>query len=133
MTPQSFPQSHRLKKPAEFERVFQRKASAADGVLIVYLAESDLPHPRLGVSVSKKVGNAVRRNRFKRLFREAYRLSRIDFPNVDLIVIPKPCPKDVWPTLEQVKASLVKLVRQAASKMRPKPKPEATPCVNSSP
>jgi len=95
MTAQSFPQSHRLKKPAEFERVFQRKASAADGLLIVYLAESDRTHPRLGVSVSRKVGNAVRRNRFKRLFREAYRLQKIDFPSVDMIAIPKPCPKDV--------------------------------------
>src|SRR6476660_2045096 len=103
----TFPQSRRMKTPAEFDRCFARKRSASDGVLIVYACENGLDHPRLGCSVSKKVGNAVVRNRFKRLFREAFRLSQKDLPaGVDLILIPRPGPA---PALDAVRASLVKL------------------------
>src|SRR3954451_5268522 len=85
----TFPQSRRMKTPAEFERCYARKRSASDGGLIVYAAENGRPHPRLGCSVSRKVGGAVVRNRYKRLFREAFRLAQHDLPpGGDLIVIP---------------------------------------------
>jgi ribonuclease P protein component len=121
----TFPQTHRMKTPAEFERCYARKRSASDGVLIVYACENNLPHPRLGCSVSKKVGNAVVRNRYKRLFREAFRLTQHELPvGVDLILIPRPGDE---PTLDALKASLVKLAQQAAKKLgegkKPAPKP----------
>lgn len=113
----TFPQSRRLKSPAEFERVFARKRSAADGVLIVYACENGLNHPRLGCSVSKKIGNAVVRNRYKRLFREAFRLLQHELPSgVDLVLIPKPGPE---PTLETMKVTLLKLAKQAAKRLEP--------------
>ena len=113
----TFPQSRRLKTPAEFERCYARKRSASDGVLIVYAGENGRDHPRLGCSVSKKVGNAVVRNRYKRLFREAFRLSQHDLPaGVDFILIPRPGPE---PTIDVVKASLVRLARQAARRLGP--------------
>jgi ribonuclease P protein component len=113
--PLTFPQSRRMKTPAEFDRCYKRKRSASDDVLIVYACENGLEHPRLGCSVSKKVGNAVVRNRYKRLFREAFRLTQHDLPaGVDFILIPRPGPE---PTLEVLKASLVKLARQAAKKL----------------
>ena len=115
--PQSltFPQSRRIKAPAEFDRVYARKRSASDAVLIVYACENTLGHPRLGCSVSRKVGGAVIRNRYKRLFREAFRLNQHELPvGVDLIVIPRPGPE---PTLEMVRQSLVKLARQAARRL----------------
>src|SRR4051812_50043073 len=91
--PLTFPQSRRMKTPAEFDRCYKRKRSASDGVLIVYACENDLPHPRLGCSVSRKVGNAVVRNRYKRLFREAFRLSQHDLPaGVGFILVPPPGP-----------------------------------------
>src|SRR5262245_42562256 len=117
----TFPQSHRMKTPAEFERCYARKRSASDGVLVVYACENGLAHPRLGCSVSKKVGNAVVRNRYKRLFREAFRLAQHDLPaGVDLILIPRPGPE---PALEAVRASLVKLASQAARKLGEAKKP----------
>jgi ribonuclease P protein component len=113
----TFPQSHRMKTPGEFDRCYKRKKSASDGVLVVYACENGLPHPRLGCSVSKKVGNAVVRNRYKRLFREAFRLTQHDLPpGVDLILIPRPGDE---PAMETVKGSLVKLAHQAARKLGP--------------
>jgi ribonuclease P protein component len=113
--PLTFPQSRRLKTPAEFDRAYARKRSASDGVLVVYACENGLGHPRLGCSVSRKVGNAVVRNRYKRLFREAFRLLQHELPQgVDFILIPRHGPE---PTLEQVKASLLKQARYAAKKL----------------
>lgn len=119
MPPLTFPQTHHMKTPAEFERCYARKRSASDGLLIVYACENDRAHPRLGCSVSKKVGNAVVRNRYKRLFREAFRHAQHDLPpGVDLILIPRPGP---YPALDALTASLVKLAHQAARKFGPKP------------
>lgn len=113
--PLAFPQTHRMKTPAEFDRCYKRKRSASDDVLIVYACENGLGHPRLGCSVSRKVGGAVVRNRYKRLFREAFRLSQHDLPaGVDFILIPRP---GVEPTLDAVRGSLLKLARLAARKL----------------
>ena len=111
----TFPQSRRIKTPADFERCYARKKSASDGVLVVYVCENGLPHPRLGCSVSKKVGNAVVRNRYKRLFREAFRLMQHSLPvGVDIILIPRSGDE---PALDAVKESLVKLSHQAARRL----------------
>lgn len=111
----TFPQSRRMKTPADFDRCYKRKRSASNDVLIIYACENGLDHPRLGCSVSKKVGNAVVRNRYKRLFREAFRLAQHELPpGVDLILIPRPGEE---PTLAQVRESLVKLAKQAAGKL----------------
>ncbi len=118
----AFPQTHRMKTPAEFQAVYARKRSASDPLLIVYAGENGRPHPRLGCSVSRKVGGAVVRNRYKRLFREAFRLTRAELPaGVDLIVIPRPAQKP--PTLDAVRASLVRLAQQAARRLGPPPSP----------
>jgi ribonuclease P protein component len=112
-----------MKTPKEFERVYARKRSASDGVLIVYACENGLDRPRLGCSVSKKVGNAVVRNQFKRLFREAFRLSQHELMSgTDYILIPRPGCK---PVLEDIRTSLVKLAKQAARKLTP-PEPPRT-------
>ena len=84
-----FPKSAHLRSEADFERVYARKCKAADGVLLVFADRNDLGHPRLGLSVSRKHGGAVVRNRLKRLLREAFRLSQHEFSTgFDLIAIP---------------------------------------------
>jgi ribonuclease P protein component len=113
----TFPQTHRLKTPAEFQAVYDRKRSVADGRVILYARESDKTHPRLGCSVSKKVGNAVVRNRVKRLFREAFRLEQHQLPAVDYILIPR---GPFNSTLDELRSSLVKLAPQVAAKLEPK-------------
>jgi ribonuclease P protein component len=114
-----FPASRRLKSPAEFRHVYDRNRSAADTVLVVYACENGFTHPRLGVSVSRKVGGAVTRNRLKRLYREAFRLCQHELPpGVDFVLIPRV--KAGEPTMDRVKSSLVALAKQAAARLGPR-------------
>lgn len=78
-----------LRSEADFERVYARKCKAGDGVLLLFADRNDLGLTRIGLSVSRKHGGAVVRNRLKRLLREAFRLSRPELPvGLDLIAIP---------------------------------------------
>lgn len=110
-----FLRCYRIRKTAEFRAVYGRKARASDQCLLVYARENGLGHPRLGLSVSRKVGNAVVRNRWKRLIREAFRLNIARLPRgVDLVVIPKQSPA---PTYREVEASLCGAARRAARRL----------------
>ena len=114
---QRFPQTARLCNSAEFQRVFAARRMVADDVLIVFGIESGLEHSRLGLSVSRKVGKAVVRNRWKRLIREAFRRNRADFSMpLDLVVLPQKGAKP--PTARQVEESLHRLVRRLIAKVR---------------
>jgi ribonuclease P protein component len=63
----------RLSRSAEFERVYRHGRSSANRHLVLYsFPNSSAERPRLGLSVSRKVGGAVERNRVKRLLREAF-------------------------------------------------------------
>lgn len=112
--PRFRPHEH-LRRPADFEAVYDRRRSAADGTLVVYARENGLSHCRVGLSVSRKFGSAVRRNRIRRLLREAYRLSKDELPTgYDLVLIPRPLDEF---TLEAFRQSLVKLTKQAVKKI----------------
>jgi ribonuclease P protein component len=77
-----------LKKRWEFVRVYSSGRSLANEIAVIYWFKNELPVTRVGFSVSKKVGNAVVRNRLRRLFREAFRLyaDKVQ-PGVDIVFI----------------------------------------------
>ena len=89
--PNAFPKSHHLRLPREFDTVYAAKTRESRGPLTIFALPNDLGHPRLGMSVSRKVGIAVRRNRIRRLLREAFRLMQHDFPRgYDLVIVVRP-------------------------------------------
>jgi ribonuclease P protein component len=80
----------RIKNARDFARIYERRIRAADGHLLIFAAPNGLGHARFGVSVSKKLGGAVRRTALKRLLREAFRLTQHELPkDLDFILIPQ--------------------------------------------
>lgn len=76
----AFPRKLRLSHAREFEAVYAARLRKPRGPLILFAKPNSLPHHRLGLSIGRAVGSAVRRNRLKRHIREAFRLSRHDWP-----------------------------------------------------
>jgi ribonuclease P protein component len=87
----AFPPGLHLKKPSEFRAVFDRGAKRHTRAFILFRAANSLDRPRLGVSVGRKIGCAVARNRVKRLVREAFRLNwrAWELAGSDLVVVAK--------------------------------------------
>ena len=82
--------STRLQRSRDFAEIYAQRRTAGDAHLLIFARRSRLPHARFGVSISRKHGCAVVRNRKRRLLREAFRLNRIHLPEgLDLILIPR--------------------------------------------
>lgn len=128
-----FPRSGRLTLNREFDAVFQARDSAAGARLILYGLRNDLGHGRLGLSVGRRYGSAVRRNRFKRLCREAFRLTQDRQPvGWDWIILPntgrgkkqshhsrkepRPSPSSQRLRLAEVEREMLRLMRQIAER-----------------
>ena len=80
--------SESLKKNKDFQLVYKKGTSFANRYLVMYVLENQLNKNRVGISVSKKVGNSVVRHRLTRLIRESYRLNEDLFKNgFDIVVI----------------------------------------------
>lgn len=107
-----FTKAERLTLNREFERVFNEGKIFKNAHVVLYVVPNELQYSRLGLVVSKKVGNAVRRNRAKRLLREAYRLNKhLLTAHVDIIAIPRsPFSSDL--KLSDVEDGLKKLLLQ---------------------
>lgn len=87
--------SESLKKNKDFQKVYHTGESFANRKLVMYVIENKTNGNRLGISVSKKVGNSVIRHRLTRLIREAYRLHEEMFNSgLDIVVIARVSAKD---------------------------------------
>lgn len=84
-----------LKKNRDFQNVYRNGKSKANKYLVMYVLENQLDSNRLGISVSKKVGNSVIRHHLTRLIRESYRINKEMFNSgLDIVVIARESAKD---------------------------------------
>lgn len=75
-----FPRSHRLTHARQYQAVYAGRQRAMRGAMVLSIIPNELRHWRLGLAVGRRVGNAVERNRCKRLTREAFRHAQRDLP-----------------------------------------------------
>ena len=88
--------SESLKKNSDFQKVYRQGKSYANRYLVMYVLENHTEVNRLGISVSKKVGNSVIRHHLTRLIRESYRLHEDMFNNgLDIVVIARSTARDI--------------------------------------
>lgn len=102
--------SESLKKNKDFQNVYKNGTSNANRYLVMYVLKNQCTKNRLGISVSKKVGNSVVRHRVTRLIRESYRLNETAFhTGLDLVVIARPSAKGR--TYQEMESALLHLAR----------------------
>ena len=90
VAPRPFDKSRRLRRRAEFQKVFDSGQRIRGRFLTLLVATSAAPATRLGIVASRKLGDSVRRNRAKRLIREIFRhVQQADGTAVDIVVIPR--------------------------------------------
>ena len=100
--------SDSLKKNNEFQRVYRKGTSQANRYLVMYVLKNGHMENRLGISVSKKVGNSVVRHRVTRLIRESYRLNERSFrQGLDIVVVARPNAKDK--SYQEIESALMHL------------------------
>jgi ribonuclease P protein component len=91
---QALPKEKRLAKRREFLRVYETGRKLFSRYSVLFFAANDLPHSRVGVTATKKLGKAHVRNRLKRWTREVYRRQRdplgLDSQALDFVVNVKP-------------------------------------------
>jgi ribonuclease P protein component len=118
MSDNRFSKRLHLLTSSEFERVFAARNSAANPWLALHGVPNGAAHPRLGITVSRRVGNAVARNRWKRLLRESFRLTQHQLPALDLVctaraATPPPLAK-LMEMIPQLSARIARRARPSA-------------------
>ena len=102
--------SESLKKNSDFQHVYKNGKSFGNKYLVMYVLENNRNINRLGISVSKKVGNSVVRHRFTRLVRESYRLHENIFNSgLDIVVVARKSAASVG--YEEIESALLHLAK----------------------
>ena len=102
-----------LKNTSEFNEVYQNGKSYANKYLVMYVLKKDNPNGkcRIGISVSKKVGNSVVRHRLVRLVRESYRLNECRFnSSLNIVIVLRASAKDK--TFHEIESAFLHLCRK---------------------
>lgn len=103
--------SFRVKKNTDFDAIFKAHKSFANRAFIVYQLNRENTHFRVGISVSKKLGNAVTRNHIKRLIHQAVREFSSELETVDFVIIARKG-IEIY-TFQEVKKNLLHLLKGA--------------------
>ena len=102
--------SESLKKNRDFQSVYRRGKSYGNKYLVMYLLPNQTESNRIGISVSKKVGNSIVRHHLTRLIRESYRLHEENFQRgYDMVVVARTAAKDK--TYQEIESALINLGR----------------------
>ena len=115
----------RMRSGSHFQRAYKSGSRARGAILVVVICENDLDVSRLGLSIGKRIWkSAVRRNRIRRIFREAFRLCHPELPKgFDFVLIPAE-PKLV-PKLDDTCKELLHLAKKAERRLLAKRAEEA--------
>jgi ribonuclease P protein component len=122
----SFGKSRRVVSSRQFAKILRSGTFFADDVLVLCarVSESVSGPSRLGITIPKKAGCAVLRNRWKRLIRESFRTQQHNLPRgFDFVVRPK---KDAIPRWQAIERSIPRLARRAAQRLGPQSLPPNT-------
>lgn len=102
--------SESLKRNCDFQNVYRNGKSYANKYLVMYVMENNSERNRLGISVSKKVGNSIIRHRITRLIRESYRLQENIFNSgLDIVVIARNSASAI--TYQETESALLHLAK----------------------
>ena len=109
----TFPKRKRIRSRLEFSSVFEKGIRQSRGPLTAVAVPTELSSARLGLSVPKRVGTAPRRNRIKRLLREAFRLMQHDLPRAyDIVMIVRPHEPMILAEYQKVLSALMVKLHQ---------------------
>jgi len=100
-----------LRKNEDFRKVYQKRKSMANKLLIIYISENEYEFNRVGFTVSKKVGNSVVRSRVKRLMSESYRLNNEKVvQGYDIIFVARNT--SVGATYKEIESAVIHLLKK---------------------
>ncbi len=125
MSSRRFRPHQHIKNGADFNHAFRQGSRARSDTLVVVVVENGRPYSRLGLSVGKRIWkSAVRRNRVRRIFREAFRLSQEELPpGLDIVLVP--ARPGLEPELEATRRELVANCSRARRRLAEKRGPGA--------
>jgi ribonuclease P protein component len=115
-----FAPRQRLRHKGEFDLVHASGVRAADAYFAVIARANSRPAPRLGLAVSvKTAGNAVERNRIRRVARETFRIAQYELPAIDVVVNARARARGA--DAAELRSSLTVLFRKVAARCAPSP------------